>query len=88
MPVIVSGGLSSDERSLAALDQSGAEAVMLARGSLGEPMALARLLGGHEGEPSPAQAAAELEWVIERAEQHLGTELAALNRRSPHRRPT
>ena len=51
VPVIVSGGLSSDERSLAALDQSGAEAVMLARGSLGNPWRFARLLGRYEGEP-------------------------------------
>jgi nifR3 family TIM-barrel protein len=76
VPVIVSGGLSSDERSLAALEQSGAEAVMLARGSLGNPWRFARLLGRYEGEPSPAEVAAELEWVIERAEQHLGTERA------------
>ncbi len=76
VPVIVSGGLSSDERSLAALEQSGAHAVMLARGSLGNPWRFARLLGHYDGDPSPAEVAAELEWVIERAEQHLGAERA------------
>src|SRR4051794_20522936 len=35
VPVILSGGLSSDENVLEAFEQSGAEAVMLARGSLG-----------------------------------------------------
>ena len=76
VPVIVSGGLSSDERSLAALEQSGAEAVMLARGSLGNPWRFARLLGTYRGDPSPAEVAAELVWVIDRAEEHLGTERA------------
>ena len=76
VPVIVSGGLSSDERSLAALEQSGAEAVMLARGSLGNPWRFARLLGAYRGDPSPAEVADELVWVIDRAEEHLGTERA------------
>ena len=76
VPVIVSGGLSSDERSLVALEQSGAEAVMLARGSLGNPWRFARLLGTYRGDPSPAEVAAELVWVIDRAEEHLGTERA------------
>jgi tRNA-dihydrouridine synthase B len=76
VPVIVSGGLSSDDRALAALEQSGAEAVMLARGSLGNPWRFARLLGHYDGDPTRAEVAAELEWVIERAEQHLGSERA------------
>jgi tRNA-dihydrouridine synthase len=49
---------------------------MLARGALGQPWRFARLLGRYEGEPSPAEVAAELEWVIERAEEHLGVERA------------
>ena len=76
VPVIVSGGLLSDERALAALEQSGAEAVMLARGSLGNPWRFERLLGLRAGEPSAAEVAAELEWVIARAEEHLGSERA------------
>jgi tRNA-dihydrouridine synthase B len=75
-PVIVSGGLSSDEAVGRAFDESGAAAVMLARGSLGQPWRFARLLGKYEGEPSPAEVAEELEWVIERAEEHLGVERA------------
>ena len=76
VPVLVSGGLSSDERALTAFEESGAEAVMLARGSLGNPWRFGRLLGLYEGEPSPAEVAAELRWVIECAEEHLGVERA------------
>jgi tRNA-dihydrouridine synthase B len=76
VPVIVSGGLLSDERAVEALERSGAEAVMLARGSLGNPWRFERLLGLREGEPSPEEVVAELEWVIEAAEEHLGPERA------------
>jgi tRNA-dihydrouridine synthase B len=76
VPVIVSGGLSSDAAVTRAFERSGAEAVMLARGSLGNPWRFARLLGRYEGEPSPAEVAAELEWLIGRAEEHLGVERA------------
>ena len=76
VPVIVSGGLSSDERALEVFDRTGADAVMLARGSLGNPWRFARLLGRYEGDPSPAEVADELRWVIARAEEHLGVERA------------
>ena len=76
VPVVVSGGLLSDEAALHALEASGAEAVMLARGSFGNPWRFERLLGLRDGEPSQAEVLAELRWVIERAEEHLGTERA------------
>jgi tRNA-dihydrouridine synthase B len=76
VPVILSGGLSSDERALGAFRESGATAIMLARGSLGNPWRLGRLTGVYEGEPSPAEVARELMWVIERAEEHLGVDRA------------
>jgi len=76
VPVILSGGLSTDERVLSAFVQSGAEALMLARGSLGNPWLFQRLLGGREGEPSAAEVLEELEWVIARCEEHLGAERA------------
>jgi tRNA-dihydrouridine synthase B len=76
VPVIVSGGLVSDERAQEALDRSGADAVMLARGSLGDPWRFERLLGLRDGPPSIGEVAAELEWVIERCEEHLGVERA------------
>ena len=76
VPVLVSGGLSSDERALRAFHESGAAAVMLARGSLGNPWRFGRLLGAYRGEPSRAEVAAELRWIIGCAEEHLGVERA------------
>ena len=72
VPVLVSGGLSSDERALRGFEESGAQAVMQARGSLGNPWRFGRLLGLYRGEPAPAEVAAELRWVIGCAELHLG----------------
>ncbi len=37
VPVVISGGLSSDERAAEAFERTGAAALMLARGSLGNP---------------------------------------------------
>jgi nifR3 family TIM-barrel protein len=76
VPVIVSGGLLSDEKPIEALERSGAEAVMLARGSLGNPWRFERLLGRRVGEPAAAEVIAELRWVIARCEEHLGTDRA------------
>jgi tRNA-dihydrouridine synthase B len=76
VPVIVSGGLSSDEPTLRAFEESGAAAVMLARGALGNPWLFGRLLGTYEGEPTPQEILEELEWVIACAEDHLGVERA------------
>lgn len=76
VPVILSGGLSSDDAALRAFGESRAAAVMLARGALGNPWAFGRLLGIYEGEPEPHEVLAELEWVIDCAEDHLGVERA------------
>ena len=76
VPVIVSGGVSSDERAVEAFERTGAAAVMLARGSLGNPWRFERLLGRREGEPARDEVIDELLWVIERAEEHLGVERA------------
>jgi tRNA-dihydrouridine synthase B len=76
VPVILSGGLSDEERTLAAFKQSQASAVMLARGSLGNPWRFARLLGRYHGEPTAAEVTTELETIIEAAEDHLGPDRA------------
>jgi tRNA-dihydrouridine synthase B len=76
VPVVLSGGLSDEERTMNAFGESGAAAVMLARGSLGNPWRFARLLGRYQGEPSPTEVVEELETIIEQAEDHLGTERA------------
>jgi len=77
VPVVVSGGLLSDVAALHALEASDAAAVMLARGSFGNPWRFERLLGLREGEPSAQEVITELEWVIERGEEHLGAERAS-----------
>lgn len=76
VPVVLSGGLHDDERVLAAWQEVGAEAVMLARGALGNPWLFARLLGRYEGEPSPAEVFDELERVIAGAVELMGVERA------------
>jgi len=75
-PVLLSGGLSSEERARRAFEESGAAAIMLARGSLGNPWMFGRLLGTYEGDPVPEEVLAELDWVISCAEEHLGVERA------------
>jgi tRNA-dihydrouridine synthase B len=76
VPVMLSGGLSDEDRTLDAFEQSGAAAVMLARGSLGNPWRFARLLGRCQDEPTTAEVADELETIIEAAEDHLGSDRA------------
>ena len=77
VPVMLSGGLLSDERVVEGFEQSGAAAVMLARGSLGDPWRFERLLGLRDGPPGHDEVIAELEWVIASAEEHLGSERAS-----------
>lgn len=76
VPVIVSGGLGSAERARHAYEASGADAVMIARGSFGFPWIFEQLLRGRTDGPSPAEIAAELLWVIDRAEEHFGAQRA------------
>jgi tRNA-dihydrouridine synthase B len=77
-PVILSGGMSDDAAIRAAWEQTGAEAVMIARGSFGDPWRFQRLLGLRDpaDAPSRAEIADELRWVIDQAEDHLGVERA------------
>jgi tRNA-dihydrouridine synthase B len=81
VPVIVSGGLRTADRARRAYVESDADAVMIARGSLGNPWIFSALVGGEDGEPDDAQVEAELRWVIERASEHWGPERAARNLR-------
>jgi tRNA-dihydrouridine synthase B len=76
VPVIVSGGLSSAEAARAAYRESGADAVMIARGSLGNPWLFEELTGVRGEPPSREEVVAELLWVVDRAEEHLGRERA------------
>jgi tRNA-dihydrouridine synthase len=75
-PVLLTGGLSSAEKVIEAYEQTGAAAVLLARGSLGNPWIFEQVLGTRNGEPSVEEIVAELNWVIDRAEEHFGVERA------------
>jgi tRNA-dihydrouridine synthase B len=71
-PVILTGGLSDADSARAAFRQTGAAALMLARGALGNPWLFEQLVGGRECEPTREEVMAELDWTIERAVEHLG----------------
>jgi tRNA-dihydrouridine synthase B len=71
-PVILTGGLSDAEHVREAYRRTGAAAVMLARGALGNPWLFAQLLAGREPGPSRTEVRAELDWTIDRAVEHLG----------------
>ena len=75
-PVILTGGLSDAECVREAFRATGAAAVMLARGALGNPWLFAQLLRGRECAPSTAEVLTELHWTIDRAVEHLGEDRA------------
>jgi tRNA-dihydrouridine synthase B len=71
-PVILTGGLRSPKAVREAFERTGAAAVMLARGALGNPWLFAHLLGGRAEQPIPDEVLDELDWVMDRAVEHLG----------------
>ncbi len=77
VPVVISGGLDSAEAARHAYAESGAAAVMIARGSLGNPWIFEELTGARTAPPRDEEIVGELLWVVDRAEEHLGAERAA-----------
>jgi len=75
-PVIITGGLDDAAAARAAFEQTGAAAVMLARGALGNPWLFAELLGLRAHAPDAHEVLAELDWTLERAVEHLGEQRA------------
>jgi len=79
-PVILTGGMDDAGAVREAFAATGAAAVMLARGALGNPWLFAELLQDptdpHERRPAPEEVLAELDWTIERAVEHLGEQRA------------
>jgi nifR3 family TIM-barrel protein len=77
VPMIISGGLDTAEAARDAYEASGADAVMIARGSLGNPWIFEQLTGTRTADPARGEVVGELLWVMDRAEEHLGPERAA-----------
>jgi tRNA-dihydrouridine synthase len=75
-PVMLSGGLEDAPHVREAFTQTGAEAVLLARGALGNPWLFEELLSGREEPPTRAEVLEELDWTIARAVEHVGEERA------------
>jgi tRNA-dihydrouridine synthase B len=77
VPVIVSGGLATAELARCAYRESRADAVMIARGSLGNPWIFEELTGCRAVPPSHEDILRELLWTMDQAERHLGEDRAA-----------
>src|SRR5881392_1285069 len=76
VPVIASGDVTSREKALAVLEQSGAAAVMVARGAQGNPWALREIVEGESFRPTREEVAAELVVFIREAVRELGEQRA------------
>ena len=76
MPVLLSGGLRSAELAREAFERTGADAILLARGSLGNPWVFEQLVGLRVGEPTQEEIVEEVNWVLDCAVEHLGAERA------------
>jgi tRNA-dihydrouridine synthase B len=77
VPVILSGGLREAAHIRRVFLDTGVSAVMLARGSLGNPWLFEQLLAGRTREASPEEVLAELDWLMQQAAVHLGAARAA-----------
>jgi tRNA-dihydrouridine synthase len=75
-PVILTGGLSDAAAVRDAFAQTGAAAVMLARGALGNPWLFAELCGSRDRPPDRDEVLDELDWTMDAAVEHLGAERA------------
>ncbi len=74
--MIISGGLRTPELVREAFERTGAEAVALARGSLGNPWLFSQLVGDARDAPGREEILTELDWVMASAVDHLGEERA------------
>jgi tRNA-dihydrouridine synthase B len=75
-PVILSGGLTDAAHIRRVFAETGAAAVMLARGALGNPWLFAELVHGRTAAPTQEEVLSELDWTIDCAVEHLGEERA------------
>jgi tRNA-dihydrouridine synthase B len=84
VPVIVTGGMDDADHVRRVFEYTGCEAVMLARGSLGNPWLFEQVLGVRDDEPGGGEVLDEWGWVLDRAEEHLGPDRAARYLRKFH----
>jgi tRNA-dihydrouridine synthase B len=84
VPVIVSGGMEGADHVRWVFEHTGCAAVMLARGSLGNPWLFSQVLDAGVPEPSPEEVLAEWAWVLDRCVEHLGEDRAARYLRKFH----
>ena len=83
-PVILTGGMQTAAAVREAYERTGAAAVMLARGSLGNPWLFEELLGVRTAPPTADEVVREWHWVMARAEGHLGPDRAGRYLRKFH----
>jgi tRNA-dihydrouridine synthase B len=76
VPVIASGDVTSREKALAVLEQTGAAAVMVARAAQGNPWGLREIAEGESFHPTRDEVAAELVVFIREAVRELGEQRA------------
>jgi nifR3 family TIM-barrel protein len=84
VPVIISGGLQEAAHVRRVFETTGAAAVMLARGALGNPWLFAEVLGLRDAPPTREEILAEWSWILDRAEEHLGADRASRYLRTFH----
>lgn len=77
VPMILSGGMNDAEHIRAVFEDTGAAAIMLARGCLGNPWLFEQALGHRDEPPARAEILDELEWVVDRCVEHLGEDRSA-----------
>ena len=77
VPMILSGGMNDAAHIERVFADTGAAAIMLARGCLGNPWLFEQTLGRRDGDPTREEVIDELGWVIDRCVEHLGEDRAA-----------
>ena len=80
-PVIISGGLADAAGARHAYEASNADAVMVARGGMGNPWIFEELTGRRESSPAGREVVEEFRWILDRAAEHWGEERASRNLR-------
>jgi len=76
VPVIASGDVTSRERALAVLEQTGAAAVMVGRAAQGDPWTVGEIAGLVEGPPTREEVVAELLLFMHDTIEEMGEERA------------